>query len=123
MGILNNTVLDCEGNKHQNIEEEPKVHINQIGNQLWHFEILQTINKEEEKKVNLHLVFKVRSLINKKIYTLKRYPNFNQNIHQFFQKLISIEHPHIVKYYNYFYEQNEKKYYLIMEYIKIIFIQ
>ena len=120
MGILNNTVLDCEGNKHQNIEEEPKVHINQIGNQLWHFEILQTINKEEENKVNLHSVFKVRSLINKKIYAIKQYLDFNNsniNIQQYFKKLVTINHPHIVKYYNYFYEQNEKKYYLIMEYI------
>jgi hypothetical protein len=118
MGILNNTVLDCEGNKIQNIEDEHRVNRNQIGNQLWHFEILQIINKQEENQKNLHLVFKVRSLINKKIYSIKQYQNFNNsNIQQYFQKLISINHPHIVKYYNYFYEQSENQYYLIMEYI------
>ena len=46
MGIINNTVLDCEGNTYQNIEDEPQVNINQIGNKLSDFEILQKINKK-----------------------------------------------------------------------------
>ena len=117
MGIINNTVLDCEGNNYQNIEDEPQVNINQIGNKLSDFEILQIINKQGDHIINAHLVFKVRSLINKKIYALKRYPNISLNIQKYFQKLILIEHPHIVKYYNYFYDQYENNYYLIMEYI------
>ena len=117
MGILNNTVFDCEGNKYQNIDDEPQVNINQIGNKLSDFEILQIINKQEEGKSNEHIVFKARSLINKKIYALKRYQNISTHIQQYFQKLILFEHPHIVKYYNYFYDQNENFYYLIMEYI------
>ena len=128
MGILNNTVLDCEGNKYQNIDEEPQANINQIGNQLSYFEILRIISEQEEddNEQNKHpKVFKVRSLINKKIYALKQYPNINTNIKLYFQKLIKIEHPHIVKYYNYFYEQrvNNYYYYLIMEYINNLDIE
>ena len=115
---------DTQGNKYFSFEEDDDSYLfeaNQIGNKLDDFEILQILN-ENKNQNNVSFIAKVRSLNNNKIYALKKI-NFDkiqdlqrkQEIFDFLEKLKAINHPHIIKYYNYFEENNDI--YLIMEYI------
>ena len=119
MGILNNKVLDSKGNKYINLENWCKNDINKIDNNLFNYEILEKLS--ENKGANL--VTKVRSLNNKKIYSMKQFKNCSENpfIIQTLNILKTLNHPNIIKYYDFFKEENDL--YLIMEYIYNLDIQ
>ena len=91
----------------------------QIGNKFDDFEILQVLS--ENNKQGYSFVAKVLSRTNNKIYSMKKVElnknkSFNSNnISSLLAKLITINHPHILKYYTYFQEGNNL--YLIMEYM------
>ena len=113
MGIVNNIVLDSEGNKYLNLGDAPKIDESQIGNTLPNFEVLNLLCSDEA----INSVIKVRSLNNKKLYTLKEFKNCSNNtfLKQTFEELKFLDHPNIMKYYGYFQEKSEL--YLIMEYM------
>ena len=119
MGILNNKVLDSKGNKYINLENWCKNDINKIDNNLFNYEILEKLS--ENKGTNL--VTKVRSLNNKKIYSMKQFKNCSENpfIIQTLNILKTLNHPNIIKYYDFFKEENDL--YLIMEYMCNLDIQ
>ena len=119
MGISNNKVLDFQGNKYINLENWCKNDINKIDNNLFNYEILEKLS--ENKGANL--VTKVRSLNNKKIYSMKQFKNCSENpfIIQTLNILKTLNHPNIIKYYDFFKEENDL--YLIMEYIYNLDIQ
>ena len=119
MGISNNKVLDFQGNKYINLENWCKNDINKIDNNLFNYEILEKLS--ENKGTNL--VTKVRSLNNKKIYSMKQFKNCSENpfIIQTLNILKTLNHPKIIKYYDFFKEENDL--YLIMEYIYNLDIQ
>ena len=119
MGISNNKVLDFQGNKYINLENWYKNDINKIDNNLLNYEILEKLS--ENKGANL--VTKVRSLNNKKIYSMKQFKNCSENpfIIQTLNILKTLNHPNIIKYYDFFKEENDL--YLIMEYIYNLDIQ
>ena len=119
MGILNNKVLDFQGNKYINLENWCKNDINKIDNNLFNYEILEKLS--ENKGANL--VTKVRSLNNNKIYSMKQFKNCSENpfIIQTLNILKTLNHPNIIKYYDFFKEENDL--YLIMEYIYNLDIQ
>ena len=99
--------------------EEDLFQSNQIGNKFDDFEILQVLSENEEKEKSF--VAKVRSKKNSKIYSIKKIElnnnnSFNsKNACEFMEKLIKINHPHILRYYTYF--QEGPNLYLIMEYM------
>ena len=117
---------DSKGNKYFSFEEDDdsyQYEINKIGNKLDDFEILQILSEKNDSN-DMSFVAKVRSLNNNKIYSLKKlYLQFKDNqdfktkqqIYNFLDKLKSINHPHIIKYYNYFEENNGI--YVIMEHM------
>ena len=115
---------DAQGNKYFCFEEEEDEYLlqyesEQIGNKLTDFEILQILS-EGNNKNDLSFVAKVRSLKNNKIYSMKKinisgFLNNIPYIYNLMDNLKKINHPHIVKYYNYFHENNFL--YLIMEYM------
>ena len=113
MGITNNNILDCEGNKYSNLNDKPSIDESQIGYSLSDFEILQTLTKDDAPNT----VLKARSLNNKKIYSLKEFQNCSNNfkLKQICEELKTLNHPHVIKYYDYFSEKNNL--YLINEYI------
>ena len=119
MGISNNKVLDFQGNKYINLENWCKNDINKIDNNLFNYEILEKLS--ENKGANL--VTKVRSLNNNKIYSMKQFKNCSENpfIIQTLNILKTLNHPNIIKYYDFFKEENDL--YLIMEYIYNLDIQ
>ena len=114
---------DNRGNKYFSFEEDDdsyQYEINKIGNKLDDFEILQILS-EKNNNSDQSFVAKVRSLNNNKIYSLKKLNievkdfQTKQKIFNFLDKLKSINHPHIIKYFNYFEDNNFI--YVIMEYI------
>ena len=119
MGISNNKVLDFQGNKYINLENWYKNDINKIDNNLFNYEILEKLS--ENKGANL--VTKVRSLNNNKIYSMKQFKNCSENpfIIQTLNILKTLNHPKIIKYYDFFKEENDL--YLIMEYMCNLDIQ
>ena len=113
MGIVNNIVLDSEGNKYLNLGDAQKIDESQIGNTLPNFEVLNLLCSDEA----INSVIKVRSLNNKKLYTLKEFKNCSNNLFlkQTFDELKYLDHPNIMKYYGYFQENSDL--YLIMEFM------
>ena len=110
---------DTQGNKYFSFEEDnsPVDEINQLGNKLDDYEILQILSESEDPK-DTSYVAKVRSLNNNKIYSMKKINLFGAQINNakiLLEKLIEINHPHIIKYYTSFVENNDI--YLIMEYM------
>jgi len=115
---------DTQGNKYFSFEEDDDSYlfeVDKIGNKLDDFEMLQILTEKRDESDN-SFVAKVRSLNNNKIYSLKKLGiqmnqdlKVKQQICNFLDKLKAINHPHIIKYYNYFEENNNM--YLIMEYI------
>ena len=91
----------------------------QIGKTFDDFEILQVLS--ENNKQGDSFVAKVLSRTNNKIYSMKKVDlsqnkDFNsKNASSLLDKLIMINHPHILRYYTYFQERNNL--YLIMEYM------
>jgi len=115
MGSQMEKVLDYEGKSYAIFDESSLYDDTQIGNQLSDFEILEVLSDEE----NSNFVAKVRSIQNHKIYALKRIiiQDYNQRMqyYQQVQNLIQLNHPHLIKYYKSF-AQNEN-FYLVMEYM------
>ena len=65
---------DTQGNKYLSFEEDDESYlfeVNQIGNKLDYFEMLQILTEKRDQNDN-SLVAKVRSLSNNKIYSLKQ---------------------------------------------------
>lgn len=91
----------------------------QIGKTFDDFEILQVLS--ENNKQGDSFVAKVLSRTNNKIYSMKKVDlsqnkDFNsKNASSLLDKLITINHPHILRYYTYFQERNNL--YLILEYM------
>ena len=107
------TVKDSEGNCHVIFDESSLYDDSQMGEQLNDFEILQVLSEN-----NSCFVAKVRSLINHKIYAIKKI-EFNQrwnNCFEIMNKLIELSNPHIIKYYKVF-EDFNKNLYLVMEFM------
>jgi len=115
MGSQMETVKDSEGNSHVIFDESSIYDDSQMGDKLTDFEILQVLNESQDSLY----VAKVRSLINHKIYAMKRIElNKIQNGNNFLntmQSLIQLNNPHIVKYHKYVIEKN--KLYLFMEFM------
>ena len=115
MGSQMEKVLDYEGKSYAIFDESSIYDDSQIGNQLADFEILEVLSDEN----NSNFVAKVRSIQNHKIYALKRIiiQDYNQRMqyNQQVQNLIELNHPHLIKYYKSF-NQNEN-FYLVMEYM------
>ena len=115
---------DSQGNKYFSFEDNEDDLIENIeeiiGNKSDDFDILQVLSENKEAGVK-GFVAKVRSRKNDKIYSMKKIyladnGNINlQNVNSFMNKLIEINHPHILRYYTYFREGNNI--YLIMEYM------
>ena len=115
---------DSQGNKYFSFEDNEDDLIENIeeiiGNKSDDFDILQVLSENKEAEVK-GFVAKVRSRKNDKIYSMKKIyltdnGNINlQNVNSFMNKLIEINHPHILRYYTYFREGNNI--YLIMEYM------
>ena len=115
---------DSQGNKYFSFEDNEDDLIENIeeviGNKSNDFDILQVLSENKEAEVK-GFVAKVRSRKNDKIYSMKKIyltdnGNINlQNVNSFMNKLIEINHPHILRYYTYFREGNNI--YLIMEYM------
>ena len=108
---------DAEGNRYLNFDEVSQNKEIPNGKRLIDYEILQVISEE-----NQNFVAKVRSLNNHQIYAMKKielskYQNSNKNIdlNLIIEKLKSLDNPHLLKYYNSFYENND--FYIIMEYM------
>ena len=107
--------LDFEDNE----EDLFQSNLNQIGNKFDDFEILQVLSENYEKDKSF--VAKVRSKKNSNIYSIKKIELKNnhslnsKNASDFMEKLIKINHPHILRYYTYF--QEGPNLYLIMEYM------
>ena len=113
MGIVNNIVLDSEGNKYLNLGDTQKNDEKQIGNNLSNYEPLQILS---DLNIGVNVVVKVRSLDNNKIYSLKKFKNSVNNnfLIQTLEELKSLNNPNIMKYYKYFIENSNI--YLLMEY-------
>ena len=108
---------DAEGNRYLNFDEVSQNKEIPNGKRLIDYEILQVISEE-----NQNFVARVRSLNNHQIYAMKKielskYQNSNKNIdlNLIIEKLKSLDNPHLLKYYNSFYENND--FYIIMEYM------
>ena len=83
------------------------------------FEVLRILGSSDTNPIS-----KVRCLKNNKIYSMKKIdlnaiPNEEEKklIEEQMQKLKSLNHPHLLKYYKTFKDENEKNLYLIYEYM------
>ena len=81
-----------------------------VGDSPSHFKIIKLLGKGALGKV-----YKVRSLIDNQIYAMKIFDKELETIRKNLE--IKLSHPHIVKIYNHFEDANNKKIYVIMEYI------
>jgi len=114
---------DAEGNKYLNFDESSQYDNNRNGNRLIDYEILQFLSEEkEDDQNNFNFVAKVRSLNNQKIYSMKKIDLsqcFNNDIKKIVEEIMPIlkglNNPHIIKYYNYFIEDNNL--YVVMEFM------
>ena len=114
---------DAEGNKYLNFDESSQYDNNRNGNRLIDYEILQFLSEEkEDDQNNFNFVAKVRSLNNQKIYSMKKIDLsqcFNNDIKKRVEEIMPIlkglNNPHIIKYYNYFIEDNNL--YVVMEFM------
>jgi len=114
---------DAEGNKYLNFDESSQYDNNRNGNRLIDYEILQFLSEEkEDDQNNSNFVAKVRSLNNQKIYSMKKIDLsqcFNNDIKKRVEEIMPIlkglNNPHIIKYYNYFIEDNNL--YVVMEFM------
>ena len=127
MGANLETVKDSEGNSHLIFDESSVYDDNKMGEKLSDFEILKVLSSneegeddeeevEDEKKC---LVTKVRSLINHKIYAMKKIDKLNPKEKEEYlnriAKIKNMQHPHIIKYHKVIEEGDSL--YLIMEFM------
>ena len=127
-------IRDRQGGEHIVLSDEDFCNDNIMGDKFEDYEILQVIgnndndnDNDKDKKVNKNgkkvygFFAKVRSKKNSKIYGMKviknQYIPKNQvdKIREELEKLIALNHPNIVKYYKYFFENDDL--YIICEYI------
>ena len=113
----NDLTKDAEGNRYINFDESSQNREQPNGKRLIDYEILQVISAD-----NQNFVAKVRSSNNNQIYAMKKIDLSKYNfidgiefIDNFFEKLKSLNNPHLLKYYNSFYDNND--FYIIMEYM------
>ena len=125
MGSQIEMIKDQEGNSHLIFDKSALYDDSKIGDNVENFQNLRYLGNMSHLKgqnQNNYIVAKVRSLINHKIYVMSsidlnklskqvKILLFNQ-----IEKLKSLNHPHILKYYKEFTDQNEYLY-IIMEYM------
>ena len=122
------TIKDFEGNIHPFFEEPLLDDDKQMGENITDFEILQILSENENDESNestdnfTSSIAKVRSLNNHKIYAIKKIELKNKNkiiadnCSKEMNKLITLNNPHILKYYKVIMDKNYN-FYLIMEFM------
>ena len=122
-------IRDRQGGEHIVLSDEDFCNDDIMGDRLEDYEILQVVgiddndngNDNQVQKDKKYLFTKVRSKKNSKIYGMKiiknQYIPKNQvnYIREELKKLIALNHPNVVKYYKYFFENDDL--YIICEYI------
>ena len=110
---------DMDGNNHLVFDQSALYDDSQIGDKLSDFEVLRILGSSDKNPIS-----KVRCLKNNKIYSMKKIdlnaiPNDEEKklIEEQMNKLKSLNHPHLLKYYKTFKDENEKNLYLIYEYM------
>ena len=110
---------DIEGNNHLIFDQSALYDDSQIGDKLTDFEVLRILGSSDENPIS-----KVRCLKNNKIYSMKKIDlNSIKNeeeiklIEEQMEKLKSLNHPHLLKYYKTFKDEDGKNLYLIYEYM------
>ena len=110
---------DSEGESHLIFDKSAIYDDTQMGDKLSDFEVLQILGAYN----NNHIISKVRSLKNNKIYIIKKVElnkiNLEEEKQLCFQqmnKLITINNPHLLKYYKYFLDENNILY-MVYEYM------
>ena len=110
---------DIEGNNHFIFDQSALYDDSQLGNQLSDFEVLRILGSYNKKNA----ISKVRSLKNNKIYSMKKIDltaiKKDQEKELFFkqmEKLKSLNHSHLLKYYKTFQDTNNNLY-LIFDYM------
>ena len=111
MGSQMATVKDEEGNKHVIFDESSLYDDSQMGGQLDDFEFLQALNEN-----HICPIAKVRSLINHKIYAIKKIGQNHIWNDDIMNKLAALSNPHILKYYKLLMD-DYNNIYLIMEFM------
>ena len=118
MNFILELVSNLDNNKLNNLGEPLESDDSQNGTRLIDYEILQVLSEEYNK----NFVSKVRSLNNNNVYSMKKIDlsqclNVNQGnyIQIIMEKLKKLKNSHIIKYPNYFIENNNL--YIIMEYM------
>ena len=110
---------DIEGNNHFIFDQSALYDDSQLGNQLSDFEVLRILGSYNKKNA----ISKVRSLKNNKIYSMKKIDltaiKKDEEKKLFFEqmeKLKSLNHSHLLKYYKTFQDTNNNLY-LIFDYM------
>ena len=109
---------DAEGNNHLIFDQSALYDDSQIGNKMSDFEVLRIIGSFDNKNP----ISKVRCLKNNKIYAMKMIDlkEINEEERKLcleqMEKLKSLNHPHLLKYYKTFIDENQILY-LIYEYM------
>ena len=125
MGSQIDTIKDIQGNNHFIFDESSLYDDSQMGEKVTDFEILQFLSEDEANQGNdssTSFVAKVRSLNNNKIYAMKKIelniknPQFIQDSYNAINKLITLNNPHIIKYYKVFMDE-KYNFFLIMEFM------
>ena len=110
---------DNEGNNHLIFDKSALYDDSQLGNQLSDFEVLRILGSYDKKNP----ISKVRCLKNNKIYAMKKIdlnniknPEEKKLFFDQMQKLTSLNHPHLIKYYKTF-QDDKNNLYLIYDYM------
>ena len=119
MGSQMEVFKDSEGTSHLIFDKSAMYDDSQMGQKLSDFEVLQVLGAFN----NNNIISKVRSLKNNKIYIIKKV-ELNKIVDQTekdlcfqqMKKLITINNPHLLKYYNYFTDENNSLY-MVYEYM------
>ena len=119
MGNEYEVYRDIDGNNHLVFDQSALYDDSQIGDKLSDFEVLRILGSSDKNPIS-----KVRCLKNNKIYSMKKIdlisiPNEEEKklIEEQMEKLKSLNHPHLLKYYKTFKDEDEKNLYLIYEYM------
>ena len=106
---------DSEGNNHLIFDQSALYDDSQIGDKITDFEVLRIIGSFNNKNP----ISKVRCTKNNKIYAMKKIDLDNEKekelVRNQMEMLKSLDHPHLIKYYKTFEEENNI--YLIYEYM------
>lgn len=119
MGNELESYRDSNGVNHLVFDQSALYDDSQIGDKLSDFEVLRILGSSDKNPIS-----KVRCLKNNKIYSMKKIdlnaiPNEQEKklIEQQMEKLKSLNHPHLLKYYKTFKDEDQKNLYLIYEYM------